>query len=991
MNSILLLDDETHVPRLRAVAAEDTLAPRQPTDPLDFRQVVEEADVGICIIQDELLQYVNPKYAQMHGWAVGELVGTDPLRLVPPAARARICEVRQLRNDGLHHAPYASRSLRRDGTVFDTRVFERNIVYRGRTASLTTLSDTSELARVHRVASWRAQMLLSTELLCRSGSIEIVLAHAEVRLSAGARALLQLPTQSSQAPLRQALRCIHREDRAHVLLQWRRAVPGKPFECHHRLLRADGSELRVLHRGILEVSEGDTRARPVAMLKDVTEQASARDRIDRLVNYHPVTGLATRTLLLERTAHAAEKALRDRRSVAMLYLRVPDVDRLHATMGLASADALATSLAARLVATCRSEDTVAHLGGGEFAILLEPALGAEESAALHTATRILATLGAPGTLDRAEFVAEGQIGIALLPRDGVNPAELLDHAHTACGQGGARINSFTREVGESAARRNQLDAALRRAFERNEFTLHYQPQVDLRDGTVVAVEALLRWHSEAFGNVSPAEFVPIAEESGLIVPLGEWVFRTACEQSVAWARAGLPTVRIGVNLSPRQLEQPDISRRLQAVMLETGANPAHLGIEVTESVLMRDLEHARRTLNELSAIGMEISLDDFGTGYSNLSVLRALPFDVLKIDRSLVHDVTASSADVSITRSVLMLAQGLKLKVLAEGVETEGQLNLLISNGCDLMQGYIFSKPLPPAQLEQLLRSGTRLPERHLQRGTRQPTLLLVDDEDNVLVSLRRALRAAGYQIVSAHSGPEGLAKLAEHHVDVILSDQHMPGMTGVEFLRHAKALYPDTVRMVLSGHTELQSITDAVNEGTIHKFLTKPWDDDLLREHVAEAFRRKNLSDENRRLSAEVSSANLELIQANERQQQMLAQQCERLSLEEVRALTAQDLIENLPTASIGIGADGTIVFVNRQARQLLAATPVLVGRDAADALPPDWMGAWRRPDGRHRPGRLGGRSCLLSCAPMDGHGEPRGHLLSVIPMPDHDKEFAA
>ena len=255
---------------------------------------------------------------------------------------------------------------------------------------------------------------------------------------------------------------------------------------------------------------------------------------------------------------------------------------------------------------------------------------------------------------------------------------------------------------------------------------------------------------------------------------------------------------------------------------------------------MGDLDHARRILHELHAIGIAISLDNFGTSYSNLSVLRSLPLDVLKIDRSLIHDVTAAPEDVSITRAVLMLAKGLKLRVLAEGVETEGQLKLLIANGCELMQGFVFSAPLPASAIEQMLGSGRKLPETFLTRQIKKRTLLIVDDEENVISSLRRLLRGAGYHIVTASSGPEGLARLAEHDVDVIISDQRMPGMTGVELLRRAKELYPDTVRIVLSGYTELTSITDAVNEGAIYKFLTKPWDDERLRAHVAEAFMRK-------------------------------------------------------------------------------------------------------------------------------------------------------
>ena len=416
----------------------------------------------------------------------------------------------------------------------------------------------------------------------------------------------------------------------------------------------------------------------------------------------------------------------------------------------------------------------------------------------------------------------------------------------------------------TSSRSTQLAGALGGAFARGELSFEYQPQVDLRDGTVIGLEALLRWNSPEFGAVLPGEFVPLAEASGLLVEIGEWLFEQVCVQSVAWARAGLPPVRIAVNFGAVQLARPDFAQRLQSILLATDADPHSLGIEVAEAVLTHDIAHSRRVLGELRAIGIEVALDNFGTSASSLSVLRSLPLDVLKIDRSLIHDVTAAPEDVSVTRAVLMLAKGLKLRVLAEGVETEGQLRLLIANGCELMQGFVFSPPVPASAIEQMLRDGRRLPAPFFSRGAHQRTLLIVDDEENVVSSLRRLLRGAGYRILTAASGAEGLAQLAEHDVDVIVSDQRMPGMTGVEMLQQAKVLYPDTVRIVLSGYTGLQSVTDAVNEGAIYKFLTKPWDDDRLRAHIAEAFLRKEMADENRRLAADLMSANTELARAN-------------------------------------------------------------------------------------------------------------------------------
>ena len=516
-------------------------------------------------------------------------------------------------------------------------------------------------------------------------------------------------------------------------------------------------------------------------------------------------------------------------------------------------------------------------------------------------------------------------------------------------------------------RRARIAAALPAAFERGALSFHLQPQVDLRSGTIIGLEALLRWDDAVLGAVSPAEFVPIAEASGSIVEIGAWLFRAVCDQSVAWARAGLAPVRIAVNLSARQLADPDVARRFHGIVLETGADPSHLGVEVAESVLMADPLVARGVLLDLRAIGIEISLDNFGTSYSNLSALRSLPLDVLKIDRSLIHDVTAAPEDVSITRAVLLLARSLKLRVLAEGVETEGQLKLLIANGCELMQGFVFSPPQTPDAIGRMLGSGRCLPERLLARQERRRTLLIVDDEEHIVSSLRRLLRSSGYTIVTAGNGAEALAKLAEHEVDVVISDQRMPGMTGVELLRRVRELHPETVRIVLSGYTELQSITDAVNEGAIYKFLTKPWDDERLRAHVAEAFHRKEMADENARLSSDLRRVNVDLAQANERQEGLLRQQDERIGLEVHRALHAQDLLEHLPTSVVGIDVDGSVAFANRRARALFDPGTALLGMPADEVLPAEWCAVWRDPDGgRHRRVDVDGLPHLISAEPI-------------------------
>ena len=307
--------------------------------------------------------------------------------------------------------------------------------------------------------------------------------------------------------------------------------------------------------------------------------------------------------------------------------------------------------------------------------------------------------------------------------------------------------------------------------------------------------------------------------------------------------------------------------------------------------------------------------------------------DVIKVHRSCVPDVTAATGDVSLTRAIINMAHSLQMKVMADGVETTGQLTLLIANGCDRMQGPVLSPPVDAHALVQLLASKITLPA-HLLTRRRERTLLLVDDEPNIVSALRRLFRREGYRIVTASSGAEGLQRMAEYEVDVVLSDQRMPGMTGVEFLRRAKELYPDTVRMVLSGYTELQSITDAVNEGAIYRFLTKPWDDERLLVHVREAFAHKELGDENKRLATEVVTASEALAAANERLEMVLNNQQQQIDQEAARANAVRDMLDLVPVPLLGVDPDGVIVLANQEAQRVLGHRTAVLGEPAEAVL---------------------------------------------------------
>jgi EAL domain-containing protein (putative c-di-GMP-specific phosphodiesterase class I)/FixJ family two-component response regulator len=534
------------------------------------------------------------------------------------------------------------------------------------------------------------------------------------------------------------------------------------------------------------------------------------------------------------------------------------------------------------------------------------------------------------------------------------------------------------------ATRVDARAALRQAVDQQALYLLFQPQVDLLTGHIMGAEALIRWHHDTLGDIEATDIIQLAEESDLILPISTWVLQRTCEAGVRCQQPDLPPVRVAVNLSAQQLNQPDIACIIESILMTTQLDPHCLTIEVTEGMLMSNLDHVIRTLSDLKSIGIQIALDDFGTGYASLSTLRRLPIDVIKIDRALVPDVTAATQDVSITRAIINMAHSMQMKVMAVGVENDGELALLAANQCDAIQGHYFSPAVSEADLLAMLQARRCIPEAALGHRARQRTMLIVDDEENVVSSLKRLLRRDGYQIVTANSGPQGLQRLAEHNVDVILSDQRMPGMTGVEFLRRAKELYPHTVRMVLSGYTELQSITDAINEGAIYKFLTKPWDDALLRTHIQEAFNKKDLSDENQRLHREVHDANRELAQVNQRLQGILEAQREQMHREEVSLVMAREVLENIPAPVIGIDMNGLIAFMNSDAEALFEGAALMLGADIQTVSNGQLSPIWQDRDGRYHDVTLNQRAFRCVCRAMTGHTPSRGALMVLTPRHD-------
>jgi diguanylate cyclase (GGDEF)-like protein/PAS domain S-box-containing protein len=962
---------------------------RQPSDSAcalddaDAREVIEQSQGGHFVVLGDHIVYANPAVADMLGWPADELIGREHEVIVVPELRERARSIVTRRLAGKTGSAGQMLCLRRDGSRFHARIFAKRVRFAGQFAVLVTLYDTTELTDALQAATWNAEMLARTESLCRSGSFEVVLPDGKLVLSKGLRDLIECPDAAIDQRI-DAMEWVPPDERDFVAGIWRNAIPGEAFDFQHRIVTLGGRRLVVLHRGRVE-SLPDGRLRGVALLQDITAQREAEQRLQELATHDEVTGLPNRAAFLDQLDAAIIAAAWDEHIVAVITIDVARIGEVKAKMGFGAGDMLAMALAARLKAECREGETVAQLGNTEFALMADLSQTPSEAAAaiLQRACVLRDALEQPVRVASTDVFVQCVIGVASFPGDARQPAQLLELAQTARLRATLQnsIVVYQPDSNARALREMQIEALLRQALADDELEVHYQPQVEMADGRIVGAEALLRWTSSAMGRLAPSEFVPIAERSGLIGAVGDWVLHRVCRQIANWRAAGVPVVRIGVNVAPAQLQRRDLAGHVQTILLSNGVEPSLLGIEITEGTVMADVAHAAAVLSDIRAMGIEVSLDDFGTGYSSLSCLCSLPIDVVKIDRSFVHDVTAAPEDVSVTRAIITMAQRLQLQVLAEGVETEGQLGLLATNRCDRIQGHYFSTALPADAFAQLLLEDRRLPTRFVTRIRDSRTLLLVDDEEHVLASLRRLLRRDGYTIVTACGATEGLQRLTECEVDVIVSDQRMPGMTGVEFLRRAKELYPDTIRIVLSGYTELQSIIDAINEGAIYKFLTKPWDDARLRGHVAEAFRQKAMADENRRLARQVESANADYQQLNSRLERLVAQQRDEADVLSLTAGSTRDALECLPAPILAIDGDGVLAFANEEARHLLPGIAGEIGRAADEALPPALWEFASASSCRVRVVEIGGIAHRALKRTLQRRDEPHGSVLLLMP----------
>ncbi|MBS3908755.1 MAG: EAL domain-containing protein [Actinobacteria bacterium] len=668
-----------------------------------YRRLIELSPVAMAVHSGGKVVYANAAAAKLLGASKpAELIDKPVLSLVHPDDHALVKERVALMMQGKEVDLIEERFVRLDGGTIDVEVAASPIMYNGIQAIQVVVRDVTEhrqaLAAVVEAKERVEQLYRVMPSAVFTVDNESVITSfndkaAEITGYEPSEIIGKKCTVFSRDP------CVSRCGlfSADVL------KPIMRGECTIR--RKDG-EIRTLSKNVDVIRDvGGDIIGGVESFEDITERKHAEEMLNYMAYFDLLTDLPNRTLLSDRLVLAIANAHRNGHMLAVFFLDLDRFKAINDTLGHTVGDQLLQRVADRLKRCLREGDTIARLGGDEFTLLL-PRVDTIDDVTV-VAQKVIDVLKPSFMFEGGELHVTTSIGIALYPDDGEDVSSLLKNAdialYRAKEQGRNNYQLYAPSMNAKAFERLAMEGNLRKALERQEFTVYYQPQLDLATGEIIGMEALIRWNHPDLGLVYPAEFIPMAEETGLIVPIGEWVLRTACEQNKAWQDAGHAPIRMAVNLSCRQFQQVDLAERVARIVKETGLDPRYLELEITESVLMKDADAAVDTLNKLKKKGIYISIDDFGTGYSSLGYLKRFPIDVLKIDRSFIRELSAGTEDAAIATAIITVAHTLKLKALAEGVETLEQLELLRSLKCDSMQGFLFSRPLPAEEASKIL------------------------------------------------------------------------------------------------------------------------------------------------------------------------------------------------------------------------------------------------------------------------------------------------
>jgi diguanylate cyclase (GGDEF)-like protein/PAS domain S-box-containing protein len=660
---------------------------------------------GLYLLSGDRIVWINARAAEMVGCKPEELVGGSFLALVHPPDQPLL----KAKAEG--GASCVVRAVRRDGQLVYLEAQQRPVRIDGQELISGALLDVTE--RVRAETAEREVDRRLREVLERTQFLALQLdLHGTIQFCNDAALRVIGYVREEMLGKNWFDLCVPEEQRERRRNGYVDGLPGGTFNTlEEREVLTGAGERRLVEWNIVPLRESDGRlVGSAAVGTDVTDRRRTADKLLHDAFHDALTGLPNRALFLDRLEHRL--ALEKRRHKTSFSVLVLDIDRfkvINDSLGHVLGDQLLIEVARRLEAALRPGDTVARLGGDEFTILLEDVPTAAD--ARKVADRLHEELKAPFLLATEEVFSGASIGIAHGSAEYARPEDILRDGDTALyrakAQGRGRCVEFDSSMHDRAVELLHLETSLRRALERREFRLHYQPVVSLTSGQITGAEALLRWMHPERGLVPPLDFIPLAEETGLIVEIGAWVLKEACRQMKEWQeKLGQPQLEIGVNLSSRQFQVPGLVAQVAEVLQETGLSPRSLRLEVTESLLMDKHPNVAQSMTELRAMGVRLDLDDFGTGYSSLSYLHQFPIDTLKIDRSFIQRMGATDEALEIVNTILALASSLDMEVVAEGVETEQQLELLRKMHCSYAQGYHLSRPIEPVQFETLL--GTR-------------------------------------------------------------------------------------------------------------------------------------------------------------------------------------------------------------------------------------------------------------------------------------------
>ena len=667
-------------------------------------------DIILVSASDGHMLDVNERAVEAYGYSRQGLLSMSIEKLVPDDRQADFAgNFAQVRKAGFHI--FETTHTTRDGHRFPVEISTRTMVMDDDTVFLSVIRDITErkqaMESLRTYAAEIENQNRKMDAIFTSTPEHVWLFDRELRCvfaSKAALSILSIPLPDIMGKTWRELK-FPGDALLRIETDLQRTLEGgTPVKGHTPLTTPEGQ--RHFEYIIFPVrGEGGSIAGAGATLHDITERRQAEERIQYLAHYDTLTGLPNRVMLDDYINAAISGAMQQDRQAAILLLDLDRFKTINDSLGHVLGDTLLQAVAGRIKETVRRKDIVSRMGGDEFIILAPGLRNAAEAA--HLAQKIVESMAHPFMLGDNRITTSPSIGISVYPDDGIDPETLIRNADTAMYQAKAlgrnNFQFFTQQMTARAQELMSLDIGLRQAFENKEFLLHYQPQVLAENGRIVGAEALVRWMSPGKGLIPPGKFIPVAEETGLIIPLGEWILRTACETAAAWRREGLPPITMAVNLSAVQFRSQSLPAAIDNILRETGLPPEMLELELTEGIIMSDAEGTIEKLKFFKNMGIKLSIDDFGTGYSSLSYLRRFPIDKLKIDQSFVRDLMTDAGDAAITNSIIALAKGLGLRVIAEGVETAEQLDYLKAHGCDEIQGFYFSKPLPAADFRTRL------------------------------------------------------------------------------------------------------------------------------------------------------------------------------------------------------------------------------------------------------------------------------------------------